>query len=76
MPPPPAEYSGSDEDVDDEEMDPEEEDGDVMGDELVAMEGEEDLEEEVGLGKSFRLSLLHALASFCVTLHSTGCSHV
>lgn len=53
MPPTPAEFSGSDEDVDEEEIDPEEEDGDVMGDEMVAMEGEEDMEEEDGLGKSF-----------------------
>ncbi|KAJ4307722.1 hypothetical protein N0V94_009640, partial [Neodidymelliopsis sp. IMI 364377] len=49
MPPPQAEFSGSDEDLDEEDMDPEEEDGDAMGDELVAMEGEEDLEDEDGL---------------------------
>lgn len=53
MPPPPAEFSGSDEDVDEEEVDPEEEDGDVTREEMVAMEGEEDLDEEDGLGKSF-----------------------
>lgn len=51
--PPPAEFSGSEEDVDEEETDPEEEDADVMGDEMVAIEGEEDVEEGDGLGKSF-----------------------
>lgn len=71
MAPPPAEFSGSDEDVDDEEMDPEEEDGDAMGDEMVAMEGEEDLEEEDGLGKSF----LVACPDF-VLCHVTKPSHV
>lgn len=53
MPPPPAEFSNSDQDVDEEEMEAEEEDGDAMGEETVAMEGEDDLEEEDGLGKSF-----------------------
>lgn len=53
MPPPPAEFSGSDEDVDEEEMDPEEEDGDVTGDEMVTMERDEDLEEDDRLGKFF-----------------------
>ena len=53
MPPPPAEFSESDEDVDEEEIDPEEEGDDVVQDELGEMEGEEDLDEEEGLGKSF-----------------------
>lgn len=53
MPPPPAEFFGSDDDVEEEDMDPEEEDGDVMGDEMVTMEGDEGLEEEDGLGRSF-----------------------
>ena len=53
VPPPAVDFSGSDDDGDEEEMDPEEEDGDVMGDEMVAMDGEEDLAEEDGLGKSF-----------------------
>lgn len=39
-------------------MDPEEEDGDAMGDDMVPMEGEEELDEEDGLGKS------------CVPLHA------
>jgi anaphase-promoting complex subunit 10 len=49
MPPPPAEFSDSDQDVDEEGMEPEGE----MGEEMVAMDGDEDLEEEDGLGKSF-----------------------
>jgi anaphase-promoting complex subunit 10 len=49
----PADFSDSDQDVEEEEMEPEEEDGDALGDEMAAMEGEEDLEEEDGLGKPF-----------------------
>lgn len=49
MSPPPAEFSDSDQDVEEEEIDAEEE----MGQEMVAMDGDEDLEEEDGLGKSF-----------------------
>ncbi|KAF2622514.1 hypothetical protein BU25DRAFT_452037 [Macroventuria anomochaeta] len=88
MPPPPAEYPGSDEDVDDEGMDPEEEDGDVMGDELVAMEGEEDLEEEDGLASAggpdtplpnldpppSYLREISTLASWTVSSSKPGCS--
>lgn len=49
MGPPPAEFSDSDQDDEEEEMEPEEE----MGEEMVGMDGDEDLEEEDGLGKSF-----------------------
>lgn len=48
IPPPPAEFSDSDQDVDEEEMEPEED----MGEDMVAMDGDEDLEGD-RLGKSF-----------------------
>lgn len=51
MPPPSADFSGSDEDVD-EELSPEERDGNGVGDDMAVMEAEEDLDEEDGLGKS------------------------
>lgn len=72
MPPPPVDFSGSDEDVDEEEN-PEEGDSDVMQDEMLAMEGEEDLDEEEALGKSF--PAVYALTYICVTsqeLHMCG----
>ncbi|KAF9695686.1 hypothetical protein EKO04_006394 [Ascochyta lentis] len=88
VPPPPAEFSGSDEDVDEEDMDPEEEDGDVMGDDMVAMEGEEDLEEEDGLASPGGpetplpnldppppyLREISTLASWTVSSSKPGCS--
>ena len=49
MPPPPADFSDSDQDIEDEEMEPEDE----MGEEMGAMDGDEGLEDEDGLGKSF-----------------------
>jgi anaphase-promoting complex subunit 10 len=52
MPPPSAEFSDSDQDVEEEDMEPEED----MEEEMVAMDGDEDLEEEGGLGKSFLAS--------------------
>jgi anaphase-promoting complex subunit 10 len=48
MPPPPADFSDSDQDAEDQEMGPEED----MGEDMRAMDGDEDLEEEDGLGKS------------------------
>lgn len=51
MPPPPAEFSDSEEDPEEEELHPEEQDGDDVGD-MVVMEGEEDLDDD-GLGKSY-----------------------
>jgi hypothetical protein len=73
MPPPQAGFSGSDEDVEEEEIDPEDEGGDIMGEDLVAMEGEEDLEEEEedALGKT---SL--AACPVSVSCHVTQHSHV
>lgn len=64
--PPPVEFSGSDEDVDEEDLDPEEEAVDVMGEEMLAMDGEEDLEEEDGLGKSFLIA-----CTICAVCHVT-----
>ncbi|KZM24670.1 hypothetical protein ST47_g4198 [Ascochyta rabiei] len=88
VPPPPADFSSSDEDVDEEELDPEEEDGDVMGDEIVAMDGEEDLEEEEGLASPggpetplpnldpppSYLREISTLASWTVSSSKPGCS--
>jgi hypothetical protein len=57
-PPPQAEFSGSEEDLDEEEMDPEEDEGDVMADNMRATEGEEEIDED-GLGKSFLAACPH-----------------
>ncbi|KAJ4988532.1 anaphase promoting complex subunit 10 [Stagonosporopsis vannaccii] len=84
--PPPADFSGSDEDLDEEEMDPEEED--VIRDEMVAMEGVEDLDEEERLASpgGIETSLLNlepppsylreisTLASWTVSSSKPGCS--
>lgn len=46
---PSGDFSDSDQDADEGEVEPEED----LDDGMVAMEGEEDLEEDGGLGKSF-----------------------
>ena len=51
LPPPPAEFSDSEEELEEEELHPEEQDGDDVGDDMVGMEGDEDLDDD-GLGKS------------------------
>ncbi|KAF3041158.1 anaphase promoting complex subunit doc1 [Didymella heteroderae] len=80
MPPPPAEFSDSDQDVEVEEMGPEEE----MGEGMVAIDGDEDLEEEDGLASAETLPNLDpppsylreisTLASWTVSSSKPGCS--
>ncbi|KAF1927168.1 galactose-binding like protein [Didymella exigua CBS 183.55] len=80
MPPPPAEFSDSDQDFDEEEMEPEED----LGDDMVAMEGEEDMEEEEALASAETLPNLEpppsylreisTLASWTVSSSKPGCS--
>ena len=52
LPPPPAEFSDSEEDLEEEELHPREQDGDDVGDDMAVMEGEEDLDDDA-LGKSY-----------------------
>ncbi|KAJ4376572.1 hypothetical protein N0V86_006686 [Didymella sp. IMI 355093] len=80
MPSPSAEFSDSDQDVEEEDVEPEED----MEEEMVAMDGDEDLEEEDGLASAETLPNLDpppsylreisTLASWTVSSSKPGCS--